>query len=112
MFVARLFKWLIILLALAAVIAFLPINGRSVLQRWQAARSPEAFFSGSWQELKAEFDWLFEHESDPHHRGGQRVARAPKPSTTRGATPAGQPAEHHTAADRKALDAIVAEHVK
>ncbi len=108
----RLVKWLIVLAALAAVVAFLPIGGRTILQRWRAARSPAAFAERSWEELKAGAARLLGHEPEPRRSGPARTARGARPAAPRAPSRPGEPVEHHREADRDAVDEIVAKHVK
>ena len=107
----KLLKWGVVAAALWAVVAFVPVGGRTVLQRWRASSGPVDFAARALAEIR---------------QGGRRPGGPPAPAPLRGAqahagprpaTPArpGQPpppAEHHTEADRKALDAIVAEHAR
>ncbi|ACL64588.1 conserved hypothetical protein [Anaeromyxobacter dehalogenans 2CP-1] len=87
--------------ALAAVWAFVPFGGRTLGDRWKAARTPSEFVDRTWAEMK-----------------GTAPAKAPPPRPPaqarqqpgRGGTPA-RPTEGHTEADRRALDRIVAEHL-
>ncbi len=109
---AKLLKWLVVLTALAALVAFLPIGGRSVLERWRAARSPAAFVEKGWQELKAGASGLLGQEPESRRSGAERSARASRPTAPRTAPKPGKPVEHHSEADREAVDEIVAKHVK
>ncbi len=92
-------RLLLVLLAVAIVVlvgAFVPVNGRTLVERWngtpaarqavqpaQAVKAPPKAFPG---------------------RSGSRTSRA-RPE----ASPEG-PEEHHTDADRNAIDRIVNEH--
>ncbi len=106
----RLAKWLIVLAALAAVVAFFPIGGRTVLERWRAARGPAAFLEKGWAELKAGAVGLLGRPTATRHGDPPRTARPAHPAP-RGHHPA-EPVERHSEADRDALDEIVAKHVK
>jgi hypothetical protein len=88
--------------AVAAVLAFVPVGGRTVAARWRSARTPSEFVDRAWGELRAA---VAEAPGDrsparPHARTGP----PPAPGRTR-------PAEKHTEADREAVDRIVAEHL-
>jgi hypothetical protein len=107
----RLLKWLVVLAALAAVVAFLPIGGRTVLERWHAAKSPAAFAEKSWHDLKTGAARLLGQQPEAHRTGTERSARAPRSPAPRAASRPGQPVEHHSQADREAIDEIVAKHV-
>jgi hypothetical protein len=83
---------LLLAAAVAAILflvgAFVPWNGRTLVERWNGA---------------------------PASRSSQRAApRTASPARTAPATPgqkrAPEPVEHHTEEDRKAIDRIVAEH--
>jgi hypothetical protein len=108
---ARLFKWLVVAAAIAAVIAFLPIGGRSILERWQAARTPAAFVEKSWQELRAGASRLIGSGTEPKREGSTRSAKAARSPSSKGPA-SGKPVERHSEADREAIDEIVAKHVK
>jgi hypothetical protein len=81
--------------ALWAVVAFVPVGGRTVLQRWRASSGPVDFAARAFAEIR---------------QGGRRARPRPATPARPGQPP--PPAEHHTEADRKALDAIVAEHAR
>ncbi len=108
----RLLKWLVVLAALAAVVAFLPIGGRTVIERWRTSRSPAAFAEKSWHELRTAAAKLLGKQPEPHRAGAERSARASRLPAPRSASRPGQPVEHHSEADREAIDEIVAKHVK
>jgi hypothetical protein len=86
--------------ALAAVWAFVPFGGRTLSDRWTAARSPSEFVDRTWAEM----------------RGPQGASRAPgRPQARQGAPgrerAAERPTEGHTEADRQALDRILTRHL-
>ncbi|MGB8929983.1 MAG: hypothetical protein WCC48_01905 [Anaeromyxobacteraceae bacterium] len=96
----KLLKLAIVVGALAAVWMLVPIGGRTLQARWSAAADAEAFAVSGWAELK-------------------HAAEAPKvkpkagiPAQARAGDRAARPAEQHTERDRKAVDRIVAEHLK
>ncbi len=111
---------LILAAALAAILllvgAFVPVNGRTLVERWNAAPSASSFAERGWNEVVAAWDGLWGVKRPPArpapkvaNRGGApsgRPAPQPAPAT------APEPVEHHTEADRSALDRIVAEHAR
>lgn len=98
--------------------AFVPLNGKTVVERWNAAPSASAFADRTLAELSQGWDRLWGEKPSPRPAGkatpakgaaASKTARAPSGA---GATPAAGtgPVEHHTEADRSAIDRIVAEH--
>jgi hypothetical protein len=87
--------------AVAAVWAFVPFGGRTLAERWSAARSPSQFLDRTWAEM----------------RGVPGAARGPGRPQARAAQPAPReragerPTEGHTDADRQALDRILSQHL-
>ena len=97
---------------LLLVAAFVPVGGRTVVERWNAAPSATAFAERGWHEVVASWDRLWGAEK-PARTAKTAPARTPAVRPQRQAAagkPAPEPAEHHTEADRSALDRIVAEH--
>ena len=106
----KLLKWALVLAALAAVVAFVPVGGRTLLARWQAARSPSLFVARTWTEIEQAFGKPSGRPEDarmPSRAQARAPARPPAASPPRTA-----PVERHTDADRSAVDAIVAEHAR
>lgn len=112
---------LIVAVAVAAIVllvgAFVPVKGRTLVERWSTAPSVSQFAERGWNEVVAAWDGLWGVRSPARTppkataKAGTLAARpAPKGSTA--ATPSPEPVEHHTEADRDALDRIVAEHAK
>jgi hypothetical protein len=93
-----------LLAGLAAAVAFVPLRGRTVLDRWSASRGPRDFFERSYHEAKAAAGL----EPEKARPARTRPARPAKPPA-RAARP-GMPTENHSEADRAALDRIIAEH--
>jgi hypothetical protein len=84
-------------LALSAAVVwalwtFVPIKGRTLAERWQAAGSFSAFAESGWAEVS----------------GGRP---APRPQARQKPAPRERPTEGHTEADRRALDRILNEHL-
>ena len=73
--------------AVWAVWTFVPIHGRTLAQRWQAAPSAQAFVQRGWTELTG----------------------APARPQARASRPAGRPTEGHTDADRREVDRLLSE---
>lgn len=94
---AKLVGFLLILGALAGVVALVPVEGRTVLDRWHAARSPADFASRSWREIAVATGLETAPCRSAHQARGQAAAKTRKP------------VEHHTDADRAALDRLVGE---
>jgi hypothetical protein len=82
--------------ALWALWNFVPVHGRTLADRWQAAPTAAAFAERSWDEAARAF-------------GGKP---ATKPQARQKPTPAQRPAEAHTEADRQAVDRILSEHLQ
>ncbi len=87
--------------ALWAVFAFVPFGGRTLSDRWHAARTPSEFVDRTWAEMKG---------TSPEPSGKARPQR-PQARTTPPAGARDRPAEGHTEADRKAVDRILSEHL-
>ena len=96
----KLVKLAFVVGALAAVWMLVPVGGRTLHARWTAAGSPEAFARAAWAEL----DRALRSPSPPAAAKGKPAAG---PSDR-----AARPTEAHTERDRKAVDQIVAEHLK
>jgi len=95
---AKLVGFLLVVGALAGAATLLPIDGRTVLDRWHAARGPVDFASRSWREVA-----VASGLQEATRRPGAPQARAPA------GQPPQKPVEHHTDADRAALDRLVGE---
>lgn len=104
----KLLKWGVVGAALAAVVAYVPLGGRTVLERWRASSGPADFAARTLGELEhAGRRWL---RGAPIPSRDAQARATPRPPAHPGqATP---PAERHTEADRKAVDALVAEHAR
>jgi hypothetical protein len=81
---------LLLAVAIAAILvlvgAFVPVNGRTLVERWNAAPSA----------------------AKPAPKGSPSKGTATRPAPPRATPP--EPVENHSDEDRKALDRIVAEH--
>ncbi len=100
---AKVLVCLALLLGLAAAVAFVPLRGRTVLDRWNASRGPRDFVERSYREAKAAAGF----EAEKPRPGRARPTR-PARQQARSARP-GAPTEDHSEADRAALDRIIAE---
>ncbi len=100
-------KWAVVIGAVAAVLAFVPVGGRTALERWRAAPTAKAFAERTWSEIRRATGM------EPGRRPASRSAPHP---AARAAAPARPPrtapVERHTDADRQAVDALVAEHAR
>ncbi len=94
----RLLRWSAALAALAAMAAFVPVGGRTVLDRWRSARTPAEFASRALGEIGRAL--------------GRPWREPPAPGRARPRALRDPPVEHHTEADRDELDAIVAERAR
>jgi hypothetical protein len=106
----KLLKWALVLAGLAAVVAFVPVGGRTLLARWQAAGSPSLFAARAWSEIEQALGRLAGRSREartPSRAQARAPARPPAASPPRAA-----PVERHSDADRSAVDAIVAEHAR
>jgi hypothetical protein len=89
------------LAALGGAVAFVPLRGRTVLDRWNAARSPREFVERGLAEAKASLEGEVSRRR-PAARVAARPAKPPRASR--------RAEEHPTEEDRAALERIVAEH--
>ncbi len=101
---------------LALVGAFVPFDGKTLVERWHSAPSASQFADWGWNELSAGWDRLWGAKPGPKSSPKGSPARATagaRPARAAGSPPdkpVPEPVEHHTDADRSALDRIVAEH--
>lgn len=93
----KLLKLAVVAGALAAVWTLVPLHGRTLQARWSAAEGPGAFARGCWAELDRAF--AVPPAAKP------KAAPAERERATR-------PTEAHTDRDRRAVDQIVAEHLR
>jgi hypothetical protein len=108
---SRLFLAVAVAAILALVGAFVPFDGKTVVERWNAAPSASQFADRGWSEVTTRWDRLW--GSKPAPRPAARAGAARPAAGARQARPADkapEPVEHHTDADRSALERIVAEH--
>jgi len=94
---------LALLAGLAGAVVFVPLRGRTILDRWSASRGPRDFLERGYHEAKVAAG--FEPEQPRPARA--RPVRPTKPQAR--PTRPGQPTENHSEADRAALDRIIAE---
>jgi hypothetical protein len=113
--VSRLLLTAVVIALLAFVGAFVPIGGRTLVERWNAAPTAGEFADRGFREVSRAWDQLWGER--PEGRSGTASARPSPARPTRATPPARRdgaggpaPAEHHTDEDRSALDRIVAEH--
>lgn len=101
---AKLVGLLLVLGALAAAVAYVPVGGRTVLDRWRKAPSAAVFATRAWGEVAVAAGL-----ADPPPRKAARAGAGHERTAASHRTP---PVERHTAADREALERIVAEHAQ
>jgi hypothetical protein len=113
---SRLLLAVAVAVILALVGAFVPFDGKTLVERWNSAPSAAQFADRGWNGLTSGWDrlWGAKPAARPAAKGSPaRNASASHPPRPAGSQPekgSPGPAEHHTDADRNALDAIVAEH--
>jgi hypothetical protein len=105
---------LLLAVAVAAILvlvgAFVPVNGKTLVERWNAAPSATQFADRGWNDLTARWDrlWGAKPAAKPASKGTPSKGAAARPVPPRATLP--EPVENHSDEDRKALDRIVAEH--
>ena len=103
----RLLFTLVLLGGVAVAVALMPVRGKTVLQRWNAAPSAAEFAARGWQEGKVALGLEPERaRARPSRAQAQRPAR---PTAARPAHRTAQPTEDHTDRDRAALERVLAE---
>jgi hypothetical protein len=113
---SRLLSAVAVAAILLLVAAFVPMGGKTLVERWNGAPSASAFAEKGWNEVVAAWDGLWGVKRPA--KGPSRVASKGAPGAARpapqppAARPEPDPVEHHTDADRKALDRIVADHAR
>jgi hypothetical protein len=84
--------------AVVAVWTWVPVKGRTMAERWDAAPTAGKFIDRTWSEL-----------------AGKAPGRSPALPRAREAAPRGRtgdrPVERHSDDDRRAVDRIVADHL-
>jgi hypothetical protein len=107
---SRLLLALAVAVILVLVGAFVPVNGKTLVERWNAAPSATQFAERGWTDLTARWDglWGAKPAGKPASKGAPSKGAVARPAGPR-AAPA-EPVENHSDEDRKALDRIVAEH--
>lgn len=98
----KLLLLLVLLGGTAAAIAWAPVHGRTVVDRWRAAPDASAFVSRGYDEVRA----AIAGRDAPRPASAVRAKKAPQ----RPASRPSRPTESHTDQDRAAVDRIVAEH--
>ena len=102
----KLVKLALVLGALAAVWAFVPMGGRTLSERWRAAGNAERFVERSWAEVRDAF-----RDDAPARAEAPPKRATPRPQARKPARDA-RPEEGHTDADRRALDRILSDRLK
>jgi hypothetical protein len=109
------------LAGLAAGALLVPFRGRTVADRWHAAPDAVAFAGSAWRELRGQP----EPKARPERKAQRQAARAERaeggrtrpappsrPPAAERTAPQKVPAEHHTDADRAALDRLLSERAR
>jgi hypothetical protein len=109
---------LLLAVAVAAILflvgAFVPMGGKTLVERWNGAPSVTQFAERGWNEVVGGWDRMWGVKPAPKPSPRQAAKGSGNRATPSGVTPARkpdpEPVEHHTEADRSAIDRIVAEH--
>jgi hypothetical protein len=111
---ARLLGWSAFVALVIVVAGWVPIGGKTVVERLKGVRAPTALAESTWKRVGDGWDRLWGDDPAPGRdaasariSGSRAGSRAP-----RSARPGKAPEEHHTESDRNALDRIVAEHAR
>jgi hypothetical protein len=109
---ARRLGWGAFVALVIVVAGWVPIGGRTVSERLKGVRAPTALVESTWKRVGEGWDRLWGDEPAPGRDGSR--ASSPRAATrpARTARAGRPPEEHHTEADRSALDRIVAEHAR
>ncbi len=99
----KLLKWAILVAGLAAVAAFVPIHGRTAVDRWHKAGTAGAFFQDTWSEIRQ--SWA----STPGKPAPHPASAARHPAHPHAPSQHPAPVENHSSADRTAVDRLVAD---
>jgi hypothetical protein len=79
--------------ALWALWSFVPVRGRTLAERWEAAPDASAFLERAWAEARG------------------AAGKPQKPQARQKPASGQRPTEGHTEADRRALDRILVDHL-
>jgi hypothetical protein len=114
-------RLVVVALALAGLAAgalLVPFRGRTVAERWRAAPDAGAFVTSAWRELGGEPEPKPAKKQRQAARaerpddGRTRPAPPSRPTIAERSAPRQVPAEHHTDADRAALDRLLSERAR
>ncbi len=104
-------KWVLtltVLGALAVAVAWYPLRGRTVLDRWRTASGPVDFAQRGARELKVALGFTPPPRAPQVSKKATRSTVGTAARAARPATPA-HPTEGHTDQDRAALERLLAE---
>lgn len=101
-------KLALVVAAMAAVWAFVPVGDRTLAERWRAAGSAERFAERSWSDLREAFR---DEHAPSKQKTAPKAAARPQPQA-RNPSREARPDEGHTDDDRRALDRILADRLK
>jgi hypothetical protein len=103
----RLVKLAVLLGLVAALLFLLPLGGRTLFDRWRAARGPGDFAARTWDEMRGATP-----PRPPVAPAPPRKARPGKSPADVEPTPApDQPLESTTEEERKSLDKLLDQHL-
>jgi len=108
---SRWFGWLSFAALVVVVAGWVPIDGKTAFERLGSLRAPAAAARSAWKSAHDGWDRLWGDDPAPERAPAARPPKAfPRPA--RAERTERTPQEHHTDADRTALDRIVAEHAR
>jgi len=103
----KLLRLAVLLGFVAGFLFLLPIGGRTLFDRWQAAGGVEDFAARTWAELRG-----LVPPASPGAPAAPRKGKAGRPPGSAAPEPAtDRPLESTTEADRKALDKLLGQHL-
>jgi hypothetical protein len=100
----KLLKLGVLLGLVAGFLFLLPFGGRTLFDRWRAARGPADFAARTWAEMQGR------QPASPGAPAAPRKGKAGKPAGAAEPAP-DRPLETTTEADRKALDKLLDQHL-
>ena len=103
----KLLKWTLLVAAIAAVLAFVPVNDRTLADRWRKSRDTSEFVHGLWIEGRHAFSSAPTRSTSRHATAPTAHATPHARTSTHGTA---RPTEQHSEADRAAIDRILTEH--
>jgi hypothetical protein len=102
----KLLKLAVLIGLVAALLALVPLGGRTLLDRWRAARGPGDFTARLWAEMRGVMP-----PPAPGTPAPPRKARPGRPPGAAEPSSPDQPLESTTEAERKSLDRLLDQHL-